>query len=329
MLYLFRRTASQGARDVVESLQENGVNARRLNDLGRAHFGQGVRVGDFVVCWGEGGITVPQGVQILNNVPVRTKYNDAVTLRDAGVPTITVSQNRPIVRAIQPVVDPFVAESVRVRELVGGFADVDWVRGPVLRDSIVEVLRELNAINTINNTPPPPPTMSVPTPDWVGRRNNHVGGNDLLRPPTTPDYYVQKEAITQEYRVHSFKGKSIRAGQKVQRPGMTAHPWIRSFDGGWMISYDGFESTGPMRELAARAVSALGLDFGAVDIAQLLDNRLIVLEVNRAPGSEGGTSNAYASAINRWMNGEFNQERQARPRRQNGQPAAAQTRRAA
>jgi glutathione synthase/RimK-type ligase-like ATP-grasp enzyme len=57
-----------------------------------------------------------------------------------------------------------------------------------------------------------------------------------------------------------------------------------------------------MREIAAAAVTALGLDFGAVDLAQRPDGTLFVLEVNRAPGVEAGTAVAYAQAIQRWLN---------------------------
>ena len=308
MLYIYRRHASTGARDVVESLQELGINARRLNDLARAHFGQGVRSGDHVVCWGEGGLTLPAGVQVLNNAPVVNKFTEAQTLAAAGVPTVLVSRTRPVVEAARPVVDPFIAESERVREVVSNFSDAPWLRGPVFADAVAEVMSALSRIRTVNSVPVPlAPTQ--PQATWLPRRNNHVGGSDLLTIPAIPDYYSRKEPIIQEYRIHSFKGKSIRAGQKAPRVGFPSpHAWIRSYDAGWFINYEGFESTQAMRELAASAVRALGLDFGAVDIGQKQDNSLIVLEVNRAPGSEGGTSNAYAATINRWIQGEFNEQ---------------------
>lgn len=146
----------------------------------------------------------------------------------------------------------------------------------------------------------------------LGRKIYHQGGLDLLDKGTRADYYVVKETFTTEYRVHSFAGRSIRAGVKVARRGFEPcaeaawkpgllHPWIRSYDGGWIISYTGFASTPKLRTLAARAVKALGLTFGAVDIGENHHGTLKVLEVNRSPGIEGGTTAAYVRAINRWF----------------------------
>lgn len=153
--------------------------------------------------------------------------------------------------------------------------------------------------------------------DWFGRSNFHVGGNDLLTPVQTPDFWVKREVIVEEYRLHSFQKKSIRAGKKILRDGYSTDPvevaasngtlkqassWIRSFDGGWRICYDNFQSKKAMRELAHKAVEALELDFGAVDIGLLNNGKLIVLEVNRAPGLEGGSIEQYAKHVKDWVN---------------------------
>jgi hypothetical protein len=148
---------------------------------------------------------------------------------------------------------------------------------------------------------------------YLPRSFYHSGGADLLA-GCKPDFFVQKLNIVEEYRIHSFSGKSIRAGKKEVREGFTkveaekdwkpnsnlAHPWIRSFDGGWRINYDGFKSTSAMRNLAHAAVKALGLTFGAVDIAKTSDGNLLVLEVNSAPGLEGNTVQSYLRAITKW-----------------------------
>jgi len=157
----------------------------------------------------------------------------------------------------------------------------------------------------------------------LGRSNFHVGGSDLLSKDDHSDYYVYKEIFENEYCIHSFAGKSIRAGIKVIRDGFTltdeanwrpdanlAHPWIKSFDGGWRVRYDGFASTSRLRKLAKDAVSALGLTFGAVDIGERrVDGRLLVLEVNRAPGIEGGSTASYVRAINKWLKGGADEDR--------------------
>lgn len=129
-----------------------------------------------------------------------------------------------------------------------------------------------------------------------------------------PTFYIQREPFVNEYRIHSFAGRSIRAGVKVSREGFTTclesewrpdaklvHPWIRSHEGGWCVNYDGFKSTPELRRLAHKAVAGLGLTFGAVDIGQRADKVLKVLEVDRAPRIEGGTINSYVRAINRWI----------------------------
>jgi hypothetical protein len=141
-----------------------------------------------------------------------------------------------------------------------------------------------------------------PGDGWLGRLDSHAGGNDLLTPPEEPDFYVRKEAFRREFRIHSFSGRSIRAGVKTEREGVDQiHPWIRSWDGGWRVSYDGESVKQRHRDLAHQAVAALGLDFGAVDLGEGPGKELIVLEVNRAPGIEGGTIEAYARAIEGWF----------------------------
>jgi glutathione synthase/RimK-type ligase-like ATP-grasp enzyme len=85
---------------------------------------------------------------------------------------------------------------------------------------------------------------------------------------------------------------------------MAAHEWIRSFDSGWRIQYDEYKSNKATRALAAQACDALGLQFGAVDIGRRADGSYLVLEVNRAPGIEGGTVERYATAIAGWVRGQ-------------------------
>ena len=270
MVYVYRRKASESARDLAEAMT---VNCRRLTDLAKAHFGNGVRAGDTVICWGEQ-LAPIEGVRILNGAVLTNKMQDAQRLRAAGVPTVEVSPIRPP--------DVPANDSFDFRETNGRMTRAD-VRALVTR------------LNTFLATP-----VAVPI-TWLARRFNHQGGTDLLHPPAQPDYFSKRENLVTEYRIHLFNGKSLRAGTKVPRDAGIPHDWIRSHDGGWKISYDGFASKKKQRAIAIAAVEALGLQFGAVHIGEKADGSLIVLEVNRAPGLEGNTTTAYAKAVQEWL----------------------------
>ena len=150
------------------------------------------------------------------------------------------------------------------------------------------------------------PAVEVSTRDlgagWIGRAAFHVGGNDLLVPTRTPAFWTRREAIAKEYRLHIFRGRSIRAGRK-DRYRDDAHEWIRSYNAGWRIVYDGHGVTDRHRSVAKSALEALGLDFGAVDIGERPDGSVVVFEVNRAPGIEGNSVATYARYIREWYGG--------------------------
>lgn len=279
MLYIYRSKASSGARDLTENITLRGVLARRTKGLALRNLQRD----DIVVCWGSV-FQNAAGVRTLNNGELLSKFEEAQKLAEAGVSTVKVSRTRPAAAQARPVVRaPY--------NVAGGLLDEAALR------------RLVQDVNNYLAQPLPPPQ---PAEEWLPRRNNHVGGVDLLNGVDHPDYFSKKENIVEEYRLHMFLGKSIRAGKKVKRPtrpdGRTpSHEWIRSFDAGWVIQYDGFSSTKDMRAIAAKALKALGLDFGAVDLGKKADGSLIVLEVNRAPGIENNTVESYATHIIDWV----------------------------
>ena len=333
--FVFRSQSSSGARELADNL--GGSRLRRFEGgrFFRTRQSQNpvvVRPNDVIVNWGGGVIQVPQGVKTLNNTAINSKFTDAVKLKEAGVATVEVSRTRPNVQVAPPVAvaDPAIAVHGQLVEQLEDLVEAPFARNAVYQRGLGEVQQRLQALIAALNQPVPAarPAQQRADETWVGRVNDHIGGTDLLTPPPAPDYFVKKLNIVEEYRIHMFKGKSIRAGVKKLRDGFqipdaqariggqAASPWVRSYDGGWRIVYDGFESKKAMRELAAKAVETLWLDFGAVDLGKLADGSYIVLEVNRAPGLEGGTVNAYVNAITAWVAGNFPAARPEGQRRQ-------------
>jgi hypothetical protein len=272
VIYIYRPAVSEGGRALEDALNDIGVPAR---------FSQGKLIRerfradrDKIVCWGAKWSGAGADTAV-NNVDVVNKFTEATRLQAGGVRTVQVSRVRPASRPA--------------------------VRAPF--NMGLSSVTEQQARNLIENLQAYLAEPLPPAETWVARRNAHVGGDDLREGIQAGDFYSRKEPITNEYRVHIWKGKSIRAGKKVKRDGFetTAHPWIRSYESGWRVNYSEFKSSKAMRELAAKAVETLGLTFGAVDLGELADGSLLVLEVNRAPGIEGGTTGIYAERIKTWV----------------------------
>lgn len=307
-IYVYRRAISDGANELADAL-----GGRRWRDR-VSPLTTRVRPGDTVISWGEA-FTSPD-VNVLNGGPIRSKLTDAEVLTAAGVTTIETSRTRPAPVIVAAGPDPVAALWARLDELADDFIndepDVNSAYRSAPRIRGVQELRD--AATTLLdglNRPAPVATTTTPLGEWLGRSSSHVGGGDLLRGDGA-DYFSKKESFVDEFRVHSFLGRSIRAGKKVYRTPTdptpflgTPHAWIRSWDGGWKISYDGVSANQAMRDLAHSAVRALSLDFGAVDIGRLANGTYKVIEVNRAPGIDASTVTTYMTAIRRWMSGEW------------------------
>lgn len=102
-----------------------------------------------------------------------------------------------------------------------------------------------------------------------------------------------------EYRVHVFKGEVIDYVQKKLRAGAPADrcKYVRNTANGWIFARSAVSLPDSAKQAAVQAVTALGLDFGAVDLAQNKSGKVVVFEVNTAPGLEGTTIQKYADAI--------------------------------
>lgn len=145
-----------------------------------------------------------------------------------------------------------------------------------------------------------------------GRKENHTQGRDictvaLRRRFRESDYWTVCLDVTEEWRIHVFKDKSIARGTKHFVLG-TESPRIhrrrrdlpiRNRLFGYRMRHD-IEPPSGLRRLAKQAVTAMGYDFGAVDIV-CGPNGPHVLEVNKAPGLDNYTARAYARAIERYL----------------------------
>lgn len=120
--------------------------------------------------------------------------------------------------------------------------------------------------------------------------NRAMRGTDRKRPAT---HFMEWVDAPYEYRVHIFKGKSIRISEK-------------SFDEtGDYTTIKPTHEIKHVRKAAKKAMKAIGLDFGAVDILAN-DTEAWCLEVNAAPGLTGGSlPRVYADIFERWEAGEL------------------------
>lgn len=115
------------------------------------------------------------------------------------------------------------------------------------------------------------------------------------------DLYTKYFKAKEEYRVHVLDGKVIDIQQKRKRADIPAEECnykVRSHANGFNFCREGVELPDCCADASIRAVAALDLDFGAVDIRyNAKTKRCAVMEVNTAPGLEGTTLDKYADAF--------------------------------
>lgn len=117
--------------------------------------------------------------------------------------------------------------------------------------------------------------------------------------------YTAAVDVDREVRVHVFNGKVIDFAQKkrmgserLETEGLEEpDEEIRSHARGWVFARGGVEISEEVKQVAIDGVSALGLDFGAVDIAITPQGIAKIYEINTAPGLEGTTLENYINAF--------------------------------
>ena len=131
-----------------------------------------------------------------------------------------------------------------------------------------------------------------------GRGIRIFDSETICSPDECPLYTLDTKAKT-EYRIHVVAGMVIDSQQKKKREGFEGGiRGIRNSANGWVFAREGMVVPITVLEQAIKAVRALQLDFGAVDVGyKESNNTAYVYEVNTAPGIEATTLLSYAKAF--------------------------------
>jgi len=114
--------------------------------------------------------------------------------------------------------------------------------------------------------------------------------------------YVKYKKKRKEFRVQVFKDKVFDVVEKRKRSGHVFtdpyYAYIRSHSNNWVFCRQDITEPPELREIAIKAIKAIGLEFGAVDIIwNAHENLCYVLEVNTAPGLDNTTATLYSEEI--------------------------------
>ena len=156
-----------------------------------------------------------------------------------------------------------------------------------------------------------------------GIRLVEPGGNEELQRAPLYVKYVPKN---QEYRVHVCGGEAVDIQRKARRKDLPDEEinWkIRNHDNGFIFARNEDGQVPPdVIDQAVRAVKALGLAFGAVDV--IFNDKAqeaYVLEVNTAPGLSGETLAGYVRRFQDYLDGAVPLPDQAIPKEFIGEDA--------
>lgn len=133
--------------------------------------------------------------------------------------------------------------------------------------------------------------LSIVGPDNIG---------DFVAAPL----YVKYVKKINEYRIHVVNGQIIDEQRKAKRSDFEGerNTQIRNLANGYIYAREGFETPEDVKVQALRAMTASGLDFGAVDVIfNRNEDQAYVLEINSAPGLTGTTLVNYANAFRGMM----------------------------
>ena len=113
------------------------------------------------------------------------------------------------------------------------------------------------------------------------------------------DYFIPYVRTRNEYRVHVVGGEVpfMQLKEPSGKPKHRLYPWLRNKNTGWRLIR--CPELPKVSGLGIRAVAALGLDFGAVDVLRSDSDELYVLEVNTAPALRGAQLEDWSQILMR------------------------------
>lgn len=145
-------------------------------------------------------------------------------------------------------------------------------------------------------------------------RDSYTGrggeGITVYEPGATPiqhKFYVKYFIKTREFRIHVLNGEAFwvqEKKKKLKEHGGGEDKYIRSHDRGWCFAFKHLDKEPCpelVKEVAIKAIKAVGLDFGAVDIGWNKNGKVCVFEINTAPGIENSTTVAYGKAFGKLL----------------------------
>lgn len=127
--------------------------------------------------------------------------------------------------------------------------------------------------------------------------------NEAISSLKNERYLVESIECKKEYRIHIFLGKMIFGSKKYFRKQLWEElgkpkmkDLIRNNSHGWGYHYFNDVNNIPESVIkeAEKAVKALGLIWGAVDIIKSKNNKPYILEINSAPGLREDGADLYA-----------------------------------
>jgi hypothetical protein len=140
--------------------------------------------------------------------------------------------------------------------------------------------------------------------------NGHSAAGLVLMDKDNPKSFVRAPLYTKyvpkkdEYRVHVVAGKVIDIQRKalrngwVEENGPDVNYKIRNLQNGFVYVRQGVDAPKQVTSEAVKAMTVVGLDFGAVDVIfNEKQDKAYVLEINSAPGLEGTSVENYAKAL--------------------------------